>query len=309
MNVGLIDVDGHNFPNLALMKISAHHKKQGDSVEWYHPLVSPDMDIVYMSKVFSFTDDYEYPIRAKKIIKGGTGYCISNINGKEVYDKSKDNVLSDEVEHIYPDYSLYPEKTKDTAYGYLTRGCPRGCEFCVVGCKEGRKSYKVADLSEFWQGQKFITLLDPNILACKEHLDLLEQLVESEACVDFNQGIDVRLTNDANIEAINRIKLKEIHFAWDNAKDDLSVHFERYREKTKHKPHGHYGMVYVLTNFNSTMEENLYRIYTLRDLGYDPYVMIYDKQSAPKQIRDLQRWCNNKFIFRSCKDFSDYKKG
>lgn len=309
MNIGLIDVDGHNFPNLALMKISAYHKRQGDSVEWYHPLVSSDMDIVYMSKVFSFTDDYEYPIRAKKIIKGGTGYCISNIKGKEVYDKSKDVVLPDEVEHIYPDYSLYPEKTKDTAYGYLTRGCPRGCEFCVVGCKEGKKSYKVADLTEFWKDQKFITLLDPNILACREHLDLLNQLIESKACVDFNQGIDIRLTNDANIEAINQIKLKEIHFAWDNAKDDLLPYFKRYREKAKHKPHSHYGMVYVLTNFNSTMEENLYRIYTLRDMGYDPYVMIYDKESASKQIRNLQRWCNNKFIFRSCKDFSDYKKG
>lgn len=309
MNVGLIDVDGHNFPNLALMKISAYHKARGDLVEWYHPLVSPDMDVVYMSKVFSFTDDYEYPIRTKKIIKGGTGYCISNKNGKEVFDKNKDIALSDEIEHIYPDYSLYPEKTKNTAYGYLTRGCPRGCEFCVVGCKEGRKSHKVADLSEFWKDQKFITLLDPNILACKEHLDLLEQLAQSKACIDFNQGIDIRLTNDANIEAINRIKLKEIHFAWDDAKDDLRPHFERYREKTKHKPHGHYGMVYVLTNFNSSMEENLYRIYTLRDMGYDPYVMIYDKQSASKSIRDLQRWCNNKFIFRSCKDFSDYKKG
>lgn len=66
-------------------------------------------------------------------------------------------------------------------------------------------------------------------------------------------------------------------------------------------------MVYVLTNFDSTMEENLYRIYTLRDLGYDPYVMVYDKLNAPKEIRRLQRWCNNKIIFKKCPDFKDYK--
>ena len=60
------------------------------------------------------------------------------------------------------------------------------------------------------------------------------------------------------------------------------------------------------------MEENLYRIYTLRDLGYDPFVMIYDKPNAPKDIKYLQRWCNNKFVFKKCPNFYDYdprKKG
>lgn len=75
-----------------------------------------------------------------------------------------------------------------------------------------------------------------------------------------------------------------------------------------HKPHGHFGTVYCLTNFGSTMEENLYRVYTLRDMGYDPYVMIYDKPNAPKEIRDLQRWVNNKYIFRKCLRFEEYKK-
>jgi hypothetical protein len=295
MKVGLIDVDGHNFPNLALMKISAWHKARGDTVEWCFPL--DHYDIVYQCKVFddTYSPDIDWIPQADKLVKGGTGYDLNN-------------ALPNEIEHIYPDYSIYPNLTQDTAYGFLTRGCPRGCKFCIVAEKEGRRSHKVADLSEFWRGQKHIELLDPNILACREHVELLEQLVKSKAQVNFNQGLDIRLTNEANISLINRIKLKEIHFAWDNPEDDLKPYFEQYKALAKHKPHGRYGTVYCLTNFGSTMEENLYRIYTLRDLGYNPYVMVYDKPNAPLEIRMLQRWCNNRFIFRSCDRFEDYKK-
>ena len=296
MKVGLIDVDSHNFPNLALMKIAAWHRAQGDEVEWCIPLLH--YDIVYQSKVFddTYSHDIDWYPNADKIIKGGTGYGL-------------DNKLPDEIEHMYPDYSIYPELTQDTAYGFLTRGCPRGCEFCIVSNKEGRRSYKVADLDEFLRGQKTIKLLDPNILACREHLHLLQQLADSKAYVDFTQGLDIRLANEANIALLNKIKVKEIHFAWDNANDDLEPYFENYKALAKHKPHGRYGTVYVLTNFGSTMEENLYRIYTLRDLGYDPYVMVYDKPNASREIRDLQRWVNNIFIFRKCERFEDYKKG
>lgn len=296
MRIGLIDVDGHNFPNLALMKISAFHKAKGDDVEWCFPLAH--YDIVYQSKVFdeTYSPDIDFVPNADKVIKGGTGYGL-------------DNTLPSEIEHIYPDYSLYPKLTNDKAYGFLTRGCPRGCKFCIVASKEGRRSYKVADLSEFWRGQRNISLLDPNILACREHPELLCQLIESKAFVDFNQGLDIRLTNEENIALLNEVKVKKIHFAWDNPGDDLKPYFERYKALAKHKPHGRYGTVYCLTNFGSTMEENLYRIYTLRDLGYDPYVMIYDKPNAPKEIKHLQRWVNNIFIFRSCEKFEDYKKG
>lgn len=119
-HIGLIDVDGHNFPNIPLMKISAWHKAQGDEVEWYDPMFSCYLDKVYMSKVFSFSADFEYPIRASEVVKGGSGYCIDLVNGKEVFDKSKDIDLLPEIEHIYPDYSIYG--IEDTAYGFLSRG-------------------------------------------------------------------------------------------------------------------------------------------------------------------------------------------
>lgn len=194
MEIGLIDVDGHNFPNLPLMKLSAWHKKNGDQVEWYSPMFSGHMDIVYMSKVFSFTPDYEWCIDADKIIKGGTGYFYPD-GGKE---------LPHEIEHIYPDYSIYGELTKDTAYGFLTRGCPRGCDFCIVKDKEGRKSYKVADLSEFWNGQRNIEICDPNMFACKDWRELAQQLIDSKAWINFNQGCDIRIMTEEMAEYIKK---------------------------------------------------------------------------------------------------------
>ncbi len=165
MKIGLIAVDGHNYPSIPLMKLSAWHKANGDTVEWYERLFSGHMGRVYLSKVFSFTPDYPYYIDAGQVIKGGSGYCIEVVNGREVYHKERDIELPWEIEHCYPDYDLYPEFCRETAYGFLTRGCPRGCDFCHVAEKEGRCSVKVADLSEFWKGQKRIVLCDPNLLA------------------------------------------------------------------------------------------------------------------------------------------------
>lgn len=308
MKIGLIDVDGHKYPNLPLMKISAWHKQQGDSVEWYQPLFSGHMDKVYMSKVFSFTPDYEYYIDADEVIKGGSGYCIELVDGKEVYHKENDRELPYEIEHIYPDYSLYPEYCTDTAYGFLTRGCPRGCDFCHVKDKEGRCSYKVADLSEFWQGQKNIILCDPNILACKDHMELLQQLIDSKASIEFNQGIDVRLINPRNIELVKQIKLKRIHFAFDRWQDKEVVEkaLRLFKENTSYKTNQ--VEVFILTNFDTTLEQDLYRIQLCRKLKYNPYVMIYDKEHCARVYKDLQRWANNKFIFWSCPTFEEYGK-
>lgn len=295
MKVGLIDVDGHSgFPNLALMKLSAYHKSMGDAVEWYeNSWVSGHVDRAYMAKVFTFTKDYPYNVDADEIVQGGTGYFYPD--GGEC--------LSDEIEHMMPDYSLYG--ITDTAYGFLTRGCPRACGFCIVAHKEGRKSHKVADLSEFWNGQPNISLMDPNILASKDHIELLGQLADSRAMVDFNQGLDIRLTTTENIAILNRTRVKRLHFAWDNAHEDLTEYFKQFTEMYDRKARCG-KCVYVLTNYDSTMDENLFRIYTLRDLGYDPYVMVYEKWKAPKRIKELQRWVNAKAAFMSCKRFEDY---
>lgn len=307
MKIGLIDVDGHNFPNIPLMKISAWHKSQGDSVEWYQPMFSGHMDKVYMSKVFSFTPDYEWCIDTDEIVKGGSGYCIEMIDGKEIYHKERDKDLPYEIEHIYPDYSIYPELTKDTAYGFLTRGCPRGCGFCHVKDKEGRCSYKVADLSEFWRGQKNIVLCDPNILACPEHPQLLQQLIESKAKVEFNQGLDIRLINDRNLELLKDINLKNIHLAFDRweDKDIIEPRLREFVKKTGFNRNKGKVMVYILVNFNTTLEQDIYRIQLCRELNISPYPMIYDKEHCDKVYKRLQRWCNN-FIFWKTPTFEEY---
>jgi hypothetical protein len=304
VKIGLIDVDGHNFPNIPLMKLSAYHKAKGDAVTWYQPLFTGHCDIVYMSKVFSFTPDFEYYIDADKIIKGGSGYAIQTVNGREMYRKECDKELPPEIEHIYPDYGLYPELTQETAYGFLTRGC----NFCHVKDKEGRRSRKVADLSEFWRGQKNIVLCDPNLIACREWKDLLQQLIDSKAKININQGIDIRLMTEEKAEMIKRLRVDSVHFAWDRYedKDVIVPKFKQFKDITGWK--NRKTSVYVLVNYNTTLEQDLERIYTLRDMDYTPYVMIYDKEHTKggDNVRLLQRWVNNKKIFRTTNRFEDY---
>lgn len=307
MRIGLIDVDGHNFPNLALMRISAYHKERGDTVEWWWSDFE-HYDIVYMSKVFSnaYSPDVPEPLNADVVIKGGTGYCISlGEDGNEHFDQSKNTELPPEIESCFPDYSIYPQY--DFAVSMTSRGCPRQCSFCHVAAKEGCRSVKVANVDKFWKrggGQDEIRVLDPNITACRDKRDLLAQYRETGAVIDFTQGLDIRLLNDADIEDINHMRLRTLHFAWDNPKEDLEAKFREFAKNFRRS--SNIGMVYCLTNFDSTLEEDLHRVYTLRDLGYDPYVMIYNRPDAPKEIRHLQRWCNNKIIFKSCQKFEDY---
>ena len=291
MNIGLADVDSHGWPNLCLMKLSTYHKAQGDTVEMWRP--EGCYDLVYKSKVFTdtYSKDNLYIANADKIIRGGTGYGP----GPD---------LPDAIEHSRPDYLLYPQFS-DTAYGFLTRGCFRNCGFCIVSGKEGRQSRQVADLSEFWDGQREIKLLDANLLACPDHERLLVQLAGSRAYVDFSQGLDIRLTTPDNVALLNKVRIKTVHFAWDNPNVDLTGYFRRFVELTAIKS-DRKRRVYVLTNFGSTHEQDLYRVETLRGLGYDPYIMVYDRPSAPPITRHLQRWVNNKRIFYSVPNFADY---
>lgn len=263
-------------------------------MEWHERGIH--YDIVYMSKVFTFTPCITYPVFADKVIKGGTGYFYPD-GGQE---------LSYEMEHIFPDYELY--SIKDTAYGFLTRGCPRGCSFCIVGHKEGVKSYKVANLTEFWNGQRNVEIMDPNLLACKEHENLLHQLIESKSVININQGMDCRLLTERNISLINQIKVKTIHFAWDRYrdKDIILPKLQLFKNMTgwdRRKL-----IVYVLVNFDSTFEEDLERVYTLRKMGCWPYVMVYEKDKLPRghRIKKLQRWVNNRIIWESIETFEKY---
>lgn len=302
MTIGLIDVDGHRFPNLALMRLSAYHKSIGDTVEWWDK--KGVYDIVYKSKIFSdaYSKDTPDPENTKVIIRGGTGYCISLKDGKEVFNTDLNIELDPAVERMKPDYTIYPQY--DFAVSMTSRGCPRQCPFCHVSAKEGCKSRMVASVDQFYSGQKHIEVLDPNITACRDKRELFEQYIETRASINFNQGLDIRLLTGEDIDQINRMRVKDIHFAWDNPEDDLEEKFRNWVRQFRRR--SNIGMVYVLVNYGSTMEQNLHRIYTLRDLGFDPYVMVYDKPNAPQEIVDLQRWCNNKIIFKKTRRFEDY---
>lgn len=320
MKIGLVDVDSHNFPNLPLMKISQYHKRAGDEVEfvqweWDDNKVAPvskHYDKVYMSKIFTESKEPVFEISCDTLVRGGSGYDL-------------DNKLSDEIEHIYPDYSLYPQYK--FALGMLTRGCPR-CNhtFCITPHKDGTVSRKVADLTEFWRGQKEIVLLDQNILSCVHRDELLDQLARSGSSVEFNGGLDARYVNSKIIQELRRINVKDFHFAWDDPTEDLLDKFVQIQRSGLKNPK--YIGVYVLTNFWSSIEEDLYRINTLLELGFSPFVMIYDKQKFVdsrgrwlpdvayrytedelrhfKTVQHMQRWCGNRAILKKCRRFEDY---
>lgn len=319
--IGLIDVDGHNFPNLALMKISAFYKSIGQEVEWWDSN-RKYYDVVYMSKVFSdvYSPDLPTPTNTDIVIKGGTGYAIWLEGDKEVYHKNFDHPLPPQIERQYPDYSLYPQYTgygqslkKQTAYGFLTRGCPRGCDFCHVKDKEGRKAIKVANLDRFWRGQGNICLSDPNILACREREDLFKQLIESKAKIDFNQGLDARLLTQTSAELLASMKLVPPHFAMDNYEErtrvakGLKLYVDACR-KIKGKWNWRNAKVFVLTNFNTTHKQDMERIELIQECECQPYVMIYNKPSAPAITRRLQRWTNNTMLYAASKDFMEYQR-
>jgi len=297
MKIGLIDVDGHNFPNLALMKISAYHKAKGDSVEfvqfWGH------YDRVYKSKVFTFTRDVEYSFFAPEIYSGGTGY-------------NSDAVLPNEIEIMTPDYSLYPQY--DYALGYLTRGCPRNCPFCIVGEKEGYKSVTVSSVDKIWKGQKEIKLLDPNLTASVDCMHLLRSLRKTNALIDFTQGLDIRFLNNEMIELLKTMRIKRFHFAYDRLVDSKTIeqNLINFRDKTGyHKPSHNNVTVYVLVNYETSLAEDLYRLQFIRKLGFQPYVMIYNKHDLIKGKSiyfKLQRWVNNPPFFWKYSDFEAYLK-
>ena len=269
MKIGIIDADNYErpamFPNLSLMKIAAFHKSKGDNVEWYQPLITGHCDRVYIAKVFSteYTPGWHFPISADEIVKGGSGFALSTEGGREAYDKSKDPELPGEIEKMFPDYSIYQAKK---AYGFLTRGCPRNCPFCHTTQMQGAKVKTVHEVGDFWNGQKEIVLLDPNITASADFFRHVEELRKTGAWVNFSQGLDARLLTKEKIEAINELKIRQLHIAWDNPKEDLSEHLERVKKNLKHNRRDNI-VVYILTNYNSSHEEDMKRIKNARSLG------------------------------------------
>ena len=286
--IGLIDVDGHNFPNLALMKISAYHKSIGDTVQWYD-LFGGSFDIVYKAKVFTFTPDYSYFIDAKKVINGGTGYDYS---------------VKVPFENIQPDYSLYPKFTE--AYGFLTRGCIRNCKWCLVPSKEG-KTISYMDIDEVAQDKKEVILMDNNILSCDYGIKQLKKIATKNIKIDFNQGLDARLITSEIAELLAQIKwIRHIRLSCDSY-SMLKV-IKKTLETLNDAGIKNYRIfVYVLLY---DLQDN-YKILTeLKELGVCPFSQPFrdftPKQIIPQWQLDMAQWTNKRSNFMSC-DFKEYK--
>jgi hypothetical protein len=287
MKIGLVNVDS-KIPNLALMKISAYHKKLGDKVEIYDPLFSK-VDRIYASKVFNFSNDYPYfPQDGTEIIKGGSGYDLKN-------------KLPNEIESIEPDYDIY---SCNYAVGFTTRGCIRNCKFCVVPEKEG-KTREVGDIYDFWRGQEHLMLFDNNLTSLPDKFEITcKQLIKEKVKVDFSQGLDIRLVNADMANLLSKVRLwKQIHFAFDHIKLESQVR-RGIEVLNQNGVKSHKLMFYVLIGFDSTPEEDLYRVELLKNLKVDPFVMKFNKNDEYQ--KNFARWVNHKAIFKTVA-WKDYK--
>jgi len=308
MKIGLW-ADNVNFPSLPMMKLSAYHKSIGDTVKLIDD-PKERFDTAYISKTFNLPGLRKIPVldftpNADAVHYGGSGFAITTENGKEVFNQGKDKPLTDEIEHIYPDYGLYHDLTKDTAFGFLTRGCPNNCGFCIVGSKEGCKSVRIAELSEFWRGQRHIKLMDANLLACRERDTLIQALIDSGAQIDYTQGLDARFIDDDAARLLCRTNIKMVHFAFDLMKHEREIVrgleiFRKHFTKTDRS-----CQVYILTNYNTTHVEDWYRVRRVIELGYQPDVRIYQKGTHDRFLTDLSRWANAHALYRSS-SFADY---
>ena len=271
------------------MRLSTYHKQLGNSVKLgYEPLFD-NPDLCYASKVFTFSSMPEYMPECETHI-GGSGYDLSAKIDIPDYDQ------------IMPDYSLY---SCEYALGRFTRGCPNNCPWCVVPKMDGNIIHHVADLKDFWGGQKVVRLLDDNIMAdSDEFCRDCEQLSKAGVYVIFD-ALDARLVTNETAKALAKVKTaKSIHFAWDGHSQDEAVpRAISILNRNGIKPYR--LMFYVLVGFNTPEWYDIERIYTLKDLGVNPFVMPFDKTDAYQ--KRLARWCNNKFIFKKVPDFSDYR--
>ena len=280
MKISLVDVDGHNYPNLALMKLSAWHKAHGDTVDWYSPLFSRP-DRIYASKVFTFTPDYfDYSPLDPEPIRGGTGYDA------RVH-------LPAEIEAMRPDYSIYPQFRE--AYGFLSRGCIRRCPWCVVPTKEG-KIRAVADIEEIAGDRREVMLMDNNFLANDAAFvrGQLEKIARLKLRVDFNQGLDARLVNEDNVRLLVRVKyIRRMRFACDTS--DMLPYIRR--AITLIREQGYRGEVFCYALIRDVAEAE-YRVRELVNLGVIPFAQPYrdlNTNAEPeKELKIFSRYVNIK---------------
>lgn len=285
--IGVLPVDSL-IPNLALMKLSAWHKARGDSVEVAAPLWG-EYDRVYRSKVFDFSPDDDVPWGCE-VISGGTGY---DLHGHLPCPDT-----------TYPDYDLFG---CDYAMGYVSRGCIRRCPWCVVWRKDG-KVRQVAEIEDFWHGQERLRLLDDNLTAMPElFVETCLKLRDTGTAVKF-ESLDIRLMDDEMARALSQVKRwgspGRVHFAFDDPAHEAGV-----RRGIKALEDGGFPLwaatFYVLIGFDTTPEQDLYRVELLRSLGVESFVMPFDK-TDPYQRR-FARWCNRKVLFKSV-DYADYRE-
>jgi len=269
MKIGLLDIDtAPAWPNLALMKLSAWHKRIGDTVEWYDPLMS-DFHKVYLSRIFPDSPDFPYPIPCE-LESGGTGLSLSR-------------VLPDPVESVRdPDYSIYPQCSFTVQM--FSRGCIRKCGWCVVPEKEGRIR-SVLPLAPNPRGE-WVEVLDNNFFANPEWDQSIHWLINHGKPVVFH-GVDARTVDEAEAKALLRLNhKKQIHIAWDDATVDMREHFSRmieYIPKSK-------LMAYVLVGYDSTHECNEWRVREIHKLGMTPYVMPFNRGDLYQ--KRFQKWVN-----------------
>lgn len=298
MNVALLAVDS-NYPNLALMKISAYHKSQGDTVEWYNPFDTYDR--LYMAKVFSFTPDYGFVIANVRgeVVRGGTGYDI------------RSSLLGD-MDRLQPDYSLYPAVDSRTSYGFLTRGCPNRCRWCVVPQKEGGiRPYMDVDDITLHGERPYAVLMDNNVLACDYGLSQLEKIAERGYHVDFNQGLDARLVTPDVARLLARVKwIKRIRFGCDTPAQ--IVECERAISLVRQAGYkGEFFLYCILIDFAESYHRlNYWRKYKYVLPHAQPYRDLNNPhQRIPQWQKDMAHWADRKELYRSCnfKDFSSRK--
>lgn len=282
MLVGLHDAEGGmKYPNLALMKLSAWHKAQGDEVEWFMPLRAQDYDKVYSSKVFTWTKPD--PFLPAHTVKGGTGYGLTL-------------ALPEEVEHICPDYSLY--KGIDRSYGFLTRGCIRHCPWCVVPGKEG-KIHANADVEEFLRHKK-VVCMDNNVLAHPWGIEQIEKMARLRVAVDFNQGLDARLIDPAVAKRLASLRwIKNIRLACDSQGQMPSVE----RAVKNIREAGSRTEIFCYCLIRDDVAEALNRLEFLRKLGVTPFAQPYrdfeGKTKPTPEQKDLARWANLHRFFKA----------